>query len=87
MTWFYLHCVVAVVILIADAKGTLEPALNKFEEKIGIYTPPDTTETEPLQSFQYDPFLHNNDSTYYQYLEMTENRKKDESSPRLERNE
>ena len=46
--WFYLHCVVAVVILIADAKGTLEPALNKFEEKIGIYTPPDTTETEPF---------------------------------------
>ena len=44
--WFYLHCVVAVVILIADAKGTLEPAVNKFEEKIGIYTPPDTTETE-----------------------------------------
>ena len=48
MTWFYLHCVVAVVILIADAKGTLEPAVNKFEEKIGIYTPPDTTETEPF---------------------------------------
>ena len=46
MSWFYLHCVVAVVILIADAKGTLEPAVNKFEEKIGIYTPPDTTETE-----------------------------------------
>jgi hypothetical protein len=46
--WFYLHCVVAVVILIADAKGTLEPALNKFEEKIGIYTPPDTTETDPF---------------------------------------
>ena len=48
MTWFYLHCVVAVVILIADAKGTLEPAVNKFEEKIGIYTPPDTTATEPF---------------------------------------
>ena len=46
MSWFYLHCVVAVIILIADAKGTLEPAVNKFEEKIGIYTPPDTTETE-----------------------------------------
>ena len=44
--WFYLHCVIAVIILIADAKGTLEPAVNKFEEKIGIYTPPDTTETE-----------------------------------------
>ena len=40
MSWFYLHCVVAVIILIADAKGTLEPAVNKFEEKIGIYTPP-----------------------------------------------
>ena len=48
MTWFYLHCVVAVVMLIADAKGTLEPAVNKFEEKIGIYTPPDTTATEPF---------------------------------------
>ena len=48
MSWVYLHCVVAVVILIADAKGTLEPAVNKFEEKIGIYTPPDTTETEPF---------------------------------------
>ena len=48
MTWFYLHCVVAVVILIADAKGTLEPAVNKFEEKIGIYTPSDTTEIDPF---------------------------------------
>ena len=48
MSWFYLHCVVAVIILIADAKGTLEPAVNKFEEKIGIYTPPDTTATEPF---------------------------------------
>ena len=47
MTWFYLHCVVAVVILNADAKGTLEPAVNKFEEKIGIYTPPiDSTQVE-----------------------------------------
>ena len=40
MLWFYLHCVIAIVIVIADAKGTLEPAVNKFEEKIGIYTPP-----------------------------------------------
>ena len=47
MTWFYLHCVVAVIILIADAKGTLEPAVNKFEEKIGTYTPPiDSTQVE-----------------------------------------
>ena len=48
MTWFYLHCVAAIAILIADAKGTLEPAVNKFEEKIGIYTPPDTTEVDPF---------------------------------------
>ena len=46
--WFYLHCVIAVIILIADDKGTLEPAVNKFEEKIGIYTPPDTTEVDPF---------------------------------------
>ena len=47
LAWFYLHCVAAVAIIIADAKGTLEPALNKFEEKIGIRTelPPDTIDT------------------------------------------
>jgi hypothetical protein len=44
--WFYLHCVIAVIILIADAKGTLEPAVNKFEEKVGIYTVPDTTKVD-----------------------------------------
>ena len=46
--WFYLHCVVAIIILISDHNGTLEDSLNKFEEKIGIYTPPDTTATEPF---------------------------------------
>ena len=49
MLWFYEHCVIAVVILIADAKGTLEPAVNKFEEKIGIYTVPDTTKIDDEQ--------------------------------------
>ena len=48
MLWFYAHCVIAIVILIADAKGTLEPAVNKFEEKIGIYTVPDTTKIAPF---------------------------------------
>ena len=47
--WFKAHIVMAVVILIADAKGTLEPAVNKFEEKIGIYTP-------PLDSTRVDTF-------------------------------
>ena len=44
--WFYFHCVLAIIILVSDHNGTLEDSLNKFEEKIGIYTPPDTTETE-----------------------------------------
>jgi len=49
LAWFYLHCVAAVAIMIADARGTLEPALNKFEEKIGIRTelPPDTIDATP----------------------------------------
>ena len=47
--WMKAHIVLALVILIADAKGTLEPAVNKFEEKIGIYTP-------PLDSTRVDTF-------------------------------
>ena len=38
--WFKAHVLLAIIILVADAKGTLEPAVNKFEEKIGIYSPP-----------------------------------------------
>ena len=56
MTWFYIHCVIAIAIVIADAKGTLEPAVNKFEEKLGIRTelPSDTTEIEiDVESYQY----------------------------------
>ena len=56
MIWFYTLCVTAIVIVIADANGTLEPAVNKFEEKIGIRTelPPDTTEFEiDVESYQY----------------------------------
>ena len=39
MTWFYLHCVIAVVILIADARGTLEPTIKAWEKKLGIPVP------------------------------------------------
>ena len=48
MTWFYTLCVIAIAIVVADEKGTLEPAVNKFEERLGIRTelPPDTTEFE-----------------------------------------
>jgi len=44
--WFYFHCVIAVIILISDHNGTLEDSLNKFEEKVGIYTVPDTTKVD-----------------------------------------
>ena len=39
MAWFYLHCVIAVVILIADARGTLEPTIKNWEKKLGISVP------------------------------------------------
>ena len=41
MTWFYLHCLAAVVVLIADAKGTLEPSIIAFEKKVGLYVEPE----------------------------------------------
>ena len=43
-TWFYFICVLSLTIIVTDHNGTLEPALNKFEEKIGIRTEVDTTE-------------------------------------------
>ena len=39
MIWFYLHCVTAIVIVIADARGTLEHTINKWEKKLGIPVP------------------------------------------------
>ena len=39
-------------------KGTLEPTVNAFEKKIGLYTEPDTTNTEPPF---YVPPLENDD--------------------------
>ena len=36
MIWFYTHCVIAIVILIADARGTLEPTVKSWEKKLGI---------------------------------------------------
>ena len=44
--WFYFHVVLATVILYKDYNGTLEDSLNRFEQKIGLYTEPDTTDTE-----------------------------------------
>ena len=60
MLWFYLHCVTAIVILIADANGTLEPIVKKIEQKLGIpvyYAPNDSLDMEindpyPIQDIQ-----------------------------------
>ena len=46
LTWFYFHCVLAMVILVKDYNGTLEDSLDRFEKSIGLYTEPDTTNTE-----------------------------------------
>ena len=46
LNWFYFHIVLALIILVKDYNGTLEESLNNFEKKIGLYTPPDTTEYE-----------------------------------------
>ena len=45
MLWFYLHCVIAIVILIADAKGTLEPTVKEWEKKLGIPVPEEHDES------------------------------------------
>ena len=45
-TWFYFHCVLALIILVKDYNGTLEESLNDFEKKVGLYTEPDTTDLE-----------------------------------------
>jgi len=65
MSWFYTHIVFACVVLIADARGTLEPAVKKIEEKFGIpvyYAPSDSIDMEisnpyPIQDMpQQDTF-------------------------------
>ena len=39
MTWFYLHCVIAIVIVIADARGTFEPTVKDWEKRLRIPVP------------------------------------------------
>ena len=62
LTWFYFHCVLALVILYKDYNGTLEDSLNKFEQKVGLYTEPDTTEYEAPPF--YIPPIEGVDSTW-----------------------
>ena len=72
--WFKAHVLFALVILIADARGTLEPTVKKWEQKLGIpvyYAPNDSLDVDisdpyPIQDMpQQDTFnsqRNNNES-------------------------
>ena len=47
LTWFYLHIVLVLIVLVKDYNGTLEESFDRFEKKIGLYTERDTTVYEP----------------------------------------
>ena len=67
MGWFYTHCVIAIVILIADATGKLEPAIKQIEQKLGIpvyYAPSDSVDLEindpyPIEDLPQQDTLNN----------------------------
>jgi hypothetical protein len=61
--WFWTHVVAALLIIWSDSNGTLKPAVNKFEQRIGLYTPPDTTDTEDVP-FYLPPIEEEIDSTW-----------------------
>jgi len=63
LTWFYLHIVLALIIIVKDYNGTLEGSLDRFEQKIGLYTPRDTTDTEDVP-FYLPPIEEEVDSTF-----------------------
>ena len=62
LNWFYLHIVLALIIIVKDYNGTLEESLDRFEQKIGLYTPRDTTEYE--EAPYYIPPIEEVDSTW-----------------------
>jgi hypothetical protein len=64
LTWFYFHCVLALVIIYKDYNGTLEESLNNFEKKIGLYTYIDTTEEELDAPYYIPPITEEVDSTW-----------------------
>ena len=72
MSWFYAHCVVALLILIADARGTLEPTIKKIEQRLGIpvyYAPSDSLEMEIS-----DPYPDQDDPQEDTFNNQRENR-------------
>ena len=61
--WFWTMVVASIAIVIGDHNGTLEPALNKFEERLGIRTtlPEDSTIDAP---YYIPPITEEVDSTW-----------------------
>ena len=61
--WFWTMVVASIAIVIGDYNGTLEPALNKFEERLGIRTtlPEDSTIDAP---YYIPPISEEIDSTW-----------------------
>ena len=61
--WFWTMVVASIAIIIGDHNGTLEPALNKFEERLGIRTtlPEDSTVDVP---YYIPPITEEVDSTW-----------------------
>ena len=64
LTWFYFHCVLALVIIYKDYNGTLEESLNNFEKSIGLYTYIDTTKEELDAPYYIPPITEEVDSTW-----------------------
>ena len=65
---YYLHIVACIVVLTLDYQNKLEPMVNMFEQSIGLYTPPDTIESEYIDPPFYVPPLER-DSTEWRTLE------------------
>tara|TARA_R100001082_G_C4280024_1_gene123487 strand:+ start:111 stop:329 length:219 start_codon:yes stop_codon:yes gene_type:complete len=64
MTWFYFHCVLAIVILVKDHNGTLEESLNRFEERLGIRTELPPEEEDNSVPYYVPPIEEKVDSTW-----------------------
>ena len=80
LTWFYFHCVLALIIIVKDHNGTLEESLNKFESKIGLYTYVDTSHREEEVPFYIPPIEEEIDSTFILPDRLKLNETEDDSS-------
>jgi|TARA_B100001063_G_C16768362_1_gene560016 hypothetical protein len=64
LTWFYFHCVLALVLVVKNYNGTLEEDLNKFELSIGIQTELPPKEEDDSVPYYVAPVEEKIDSTW-----------------------